>query len=146
MGSPGHVPAILVLDMAGDLSKQRRVLLVATDLLLQSRVVEGVRALGYDVDVAATAPAARAALRSSPPALLVLDLQAADIAWPDVLAAAKDSGVPVLAYGQHTKPDILRAARRAGCDMAVARSTLVKKLPRLIERIALAAPPGRADL
>ncbi|MBI2912952.1 MAG: hypothetical protein HYY03_03435 [Chloroflexi bacterium] len=107
--------------------------------MLRSRVAEGARALGHDVAVADSVAAARDALRQQPPALLVLDLQAQDIAWQEVVAAAKEAGVPVLAYGQHTKPSILRAARRAGCDLAVPRSQLVAELPALIERLL---PPG----
>ena len=124
--------------MAGHLSPRRRLLLVATDLLLRSRVVETTRALGYDVAVAETAEAARDALRRDRPALLVLDLQASGLVWQEVVAAAKAAPggpVPILAYGQHTKPSILRAARRAGCDLAVPRSQLVAELPQLIERL-----------
>ncbi len=123
--------------MAGQPSSSRRLLLVATDLILRSRLVEGARALGHPVAVAETADAARDALRSQRPALLVLDLQAQGLAWQDVVAAAKGAGVPVLAYGQHTKPSILRAARQAGCDLAVPRSRLVSELPALIERLAV---------
>ncbi len=119
--------------MAGNPSSRGRILLVATDLILRSRVVEGARAAGYDVSVADTLDAAREALRSGP-ALLVLDLQSDGLAWPEVVAAAREAAVPVLAYGQHTKPGILRAARRAGCDLAVPRSRLVAELPALIER------------
>jgi len=107
---------------------------VATDIMLRSRVLEAASVLGYDVTVAETAEAARDALRSDRPALLVLDLQADGLSWQEVVAAAKETGVPVLAYGQHTRPSILRAARRAGCDLAVPRSKLVAELPALMER------------
>ena len=117
--------------MAGNLSSGR-IVLVATDLMRQSRVAEAARALGYAVAVATTAEEAREALRGDAAAVVILDLQAEGVPWRDVLAAA--SPVPVIAFGQHTKPDVLRAARAAGCRLAVPRSRLAAELPRLIEK------------
>ena len=118
--------------MAGNLSDSGRIVLVATDLMRQSRVAETARGLGYAVAVAATAEEARRALRDSATAVVILDLQAEGVPWRDVLAAG--GATPVIAFGQHTKPDVLRAARAAGCRLAVPRSRLVAELPRLIER------------
>ena len=123
--------------MAGNLSTSGRIVLVATDLMRQSRVAEAARALGYAVAVATTAEEAREALRGDAAAVVILDLQAEGVPWRDVLAAA--GSVPVIAFGQHTKPDVLRAARAAGCRMAVPRSRLVEQLPRLIEKAKGAA-------
>lgn len=118
--------------MAGNLSTSGRIVLVATDLMRQSRVAEAARALGYAVAVATTIEEAREALRGDAGAVIILDLQAEGIPWRDVVTAA--GPVPVIAFGQHTKPDLLRAARAAGCRLAVPRSRLVEELPRLIEK------------
>jgi DNA-binding response OmpR family regulator len=118
--------------MAGNPSTSARIVLVATDLMRQSRVAEAARAAGYAVAIATTAEEAREALRGDAAAVVIVDLQADGVPWRDVLAAA--GPVPVIAFGQHTKPDILRAAKAAGCRLAVARSRLVKELPRLIEK------------
>jgi len=118
--------------MAGNLSASGRIVLVATDLMRQSRVAEAARAAGYAVAVADTAEEAREALRGDAATVVILDLQAEGVPWRDVLAAV--GPVPVIAFGQHTKPDILRQAKAAGCRLAVARSRLVKDLPRLIEK------------
>ena len=119
--------------MAGNLSTSGRIVLVATDLMRQSRVAEAARALGYAVAVATTVEEAREALRGgAAAAVVILDLQAEGLPWREVLAEA--GAVPVIAFGQHTKPDILRQAKAAGCRLAVPRSRLVKELPQLIER------------
>jgi len=118
--------------MAGNLSTSGRIVLVATDLMRQSRVAGAARALGYAVVLATTAEEAREALRGDSSAVVILDLQAEGLPWRDVLAAV--GSAPVIAFGQHTKPDILRQARAAGCRLAVPRSRLVEQLPRLIER------------
>lgn len=122
-------------------------MLAATNLLFQSRIAEAARTLGFEVAVVTSDEAVREALDAGPASLLVLDLQAEDVSWREAVAAAgrAPSGpVPVLAYGQHTKPALLRAARAAGCDLVVPRSTLVEKLPSLIRRLASAddSPSG----
>jgi len=124
--------------MGTDSSTSGRILAVVTDLMLESRIREKARAMGYDVSVVGTAQAVRDAVDSARPDLLVLDLQADGLPWQEAVEAAKDGAegpVPVLAYGQHTKPDILRAARDGGCDMAVPRSQLMDEFPALIEQV-----------
>ena len=94
-------------------------------------------ALGYKVQTASTIDALSEVRASTRPDLLVLDLQAQGAPWREVVELARlagDGGLAVLAYGQHTKPDLLRADRVAGCDLAVPRSKLVDELPQLIER------------
>ena len=120
--------------MAGNLATSGRIVLVATDLMRQSRVAEAARALGYAVTLATTAEEAREAIRGNAGAgaIVILDLQAEGLPWRDVVTAA--GSVPVIAFGQHTKPDVLRAAKAAGCRLAVPRSRLVKQLPQLIEK------------
>jgi len=118
--------------MAGNLSTSGRIVLVASDLMRQSRVAEAARALGYAVALATSVEEAREALRGHAGAVVILDLQAEGIPWRDVLAAA--GPVPVIAFGQHTKPNILRQAKAAGCRLAVPRSQLVAELPQLIEK------------
>ncbi|HLA17790.1 MAG TPA: hypothetical protein VJ253_00525 [Dehalococcoidia bacterium] len=117
--------------MAGNLSTSGRIVLVASDLMRQSRVAEAARALGYAVAVATTVEEAREALRAGASAVVILDLQAEGAPWRDVLAVAGD--VPVIAFGQHTRAGVLRAAKAAGCALAVPRSQLVEKLPQLID-------------
>jgi CheY-like chemotaxis protein len=112
-----------------------------TDLMLQSRLLEQARALGYQVRVADTPDAVRDALAAGP-ALLVVDLQAQGLDWRDAVALAKERDARVLAYGQHTQAALLRAAREAGCDRVVARSTFVEELPQLLYELAGAPPPA----
>ena len=124
--------------MRADSTTSGRILAVVTDLMLESRITEKARAMDYVGRVGSTAQAVRDAVDSAPPDLLVLDLQAEGLPWREAVAAAKDGAdgpVPVLAYGQHTKPDVLRAARDGGCDMAVPRSQLMEEFPALIEQV-----------
>lgn len=110
------------------------ILAIVTDLMFQSRLQERARALGHTLVVAGTESALREALATKP-SLVILDLHADAIGWRSAAGMAKQSGVPILAFGRHTEAQLLRAAREAGCDRVVARSTLFEELPQLIEQL-----------
>ncbi len=134
--------------MASGTLARGRIILVGSELVIESRIAEGARALGYKVQTASTIDALSKTLASTQADVLILDLQAEGVSWREVVELARrssDSGLAVLAYGRHTKPDLLRAARVAGCDLAVPRSKLVNELPRVIERAMRAAPARRTS-
>ncbi len=111
------------------------ILAVITDLMFQSRLRDQAQALGYTFALADTPETLDHALDAAP-ALVVLDLQIEDIDWRIVVKSAKERRVPILAFGQHTKTQLLRSARDAGCDRVVPRSTFVEDLPQLIAELA----------
>ena len=113
----------------------RTIVAIVTDLMFQSRLREQIPALGYEVAVADAADSVDEAVADGP-ALVILDLHVTDIDWQHVVTAAKDRGVPILAFGRHTEAQLLRAARQAGCDSVVPRSTLVQELPALVKELA----------
>ena len=110
------------------------VAIIVVDLMFQSRIRAAVEQLGMEPRVADVAPAANIAVAARP-ALVVIDLHAAGIDVPAVIRAAKAVGSKVLAFGRHTEPATLRAAREAGADSVVARSQLVEELPELLRRL-----------
>ena len=63
-----------------------------------------------------------------------LDLVIADANRPSEVLA-RFPGVPVLGFGRHTDPQLLRAARQAGFAKVVARSVLSERLPELVEEL-----------
>lgn len=74
------------------------------------------------------------------PALLIFDLDNAEIPWQRWIAALKSSPatrrLPILAYGSHVNTGALAAARSAGADGVVARSRFSAALPDLILQYA----------
>ena len=118
----------------GDVSG-KTILAVVSDLMFQSRLQNQARALGYEIAFADTPEAARYGLDRSP-ALFVIDLNVIGVDWRQAVEAAKEGGVPVLAFGPHTEAQLLHAARQAGCGHVVPRSTFVEELPRLLEELA----------
>lgn len=102
-----------------------RVLSIATDLMLSSRVEEGLRAAGHEVT---TAPSlAEAPLDDLDDfGAIVADL---DVENPEALVGL---GVPVLGYYSHVDAETREAAVAAGVDRVVPRSRMSRELPDLV--------------
>jgi hypothetical protein len=95
-----------------------RVVAVAPDLLLGSKVEALLAAAGHDVTLSPT-------LSDAPvddADLLVADLDGED---PEALVRL---GIPVLGYYSHVDVETKRAAEAAGVDLVVPRSRLAREL------------------
>jgi hypothetical protein len=102
-----------------------RVVAIAPDLLLGSKIEAMLSAAGHSVDLV---PAlAGAPLEDAE--LVVADLDAED---PEALAGLDHT---VLGYYSHVNAETKRAADAAGVDLAVPRSRLARELPQLAERL-----------
>ena len=102
-----------------------RVVSIATDLMLASRVDSMLTAAGHNVVLARSvedAPLAEAEL-------VVADLDAAD---PGALGRLE---APVLGYYSHVDVETRKAAEAAGVDLVVPRSRMARELPALAERL-----------
>jgi len=102
-----------------------RVVAVATDLLLASRVEAMLSAAGHEVTLAGSlqkAPLDRADL-------IVADLDAEP---PEALAGL---GIPVLGFYSHVDVETKRAAEAAGLDLVVPRSRMARELPDLVTKL-----------
>jgi hypothetical protein len=99
-----------------------RVVSIATDLMLASRVDAGLTAAGHSVVLAGSLEAAPLDAVD----LIVADL---DVADPEALAAA---GVPVLGYYSHVDADTKAHADAAGLAKVVPRSRMSRELPDLV--------------
>lgn len=105
-----------------------RVVAVAPDLLLGSKVEAMLAAAGHEVTLApslAEAPLDQAEL-------LVADLDAEN---PEALVGL---GIPVLGYYSHVNVETRRLADAAGIDLAVPRSRMARELPQLVEKLLAA--------
>jgi hypothetical protein len=98
-----------------------RIALLCPDLLFGSKVRGALRAAGHDV-VAPDAPAD----------LLVVDLTA-DV--EERLQAAREAGVPTLAFYSHVEQDVRRAADDAGVTRVVPRSRMAREGAALVDRL-----------
>jgi hypothetical protein len=104
-----------------------RVVSIATDLMLASRVDAMLTAAGHNVVLAASV--AEAPLDGAE--LIVADLDAADSGELGKL------DVPVLGYYSHVEVETRKAAEAAGIDLVVPRSRMSRELPQLAEQLLL---------
>jgi hypothetical protein len=102
-----------------------RVLSIATDLMLASRVDAMLTAAGHHVVLAGSV--AEAPLDEVE--LVVADLEVEN---PEALSGL---GVPVLGYYSHVDVETKRIAEAAGLDLVVPRSRMARELPALAERL-----------
>jgi DNA-binding NarL/FixJ family response regulator len=110
-----------------------RIVAYVSDLLFVSRIEATLRAVGYDVATVEDVPSLETALVDADVA--ILDLHATD-APSEIIAVCTAGGVPVVAFGRHTEPELLRTAREAGAVAVVPRSTFVEEMVALVERAA----------
>ncbi|MEX2106176.1 MAG: hypothetical protein WD810_04690 [Solirubrobacterales bacterium] len=102
-----------------------RVVSIADDLMLASRVDATLTAAGHNVILARSL--AEASLGEAE--IVVADL---DVENPEALVGL---GVPVLGYYSHVDVETREVAEAAGVDLVVPRSRMARELPQLVERL-----------
>lgn len=102
-----------------------RVLSIAADLMLGSKVAETLSAAGHEV---VSSPSLGETSWDGVD-LIVADL---DVENPEALVGL---GMPVLGYYSHVDVETKEAAEAAGVDLAVPRSRMARELPALVERL-----------
>jgi hypothetical protein len=117
------------------------VVIAVSDLLFQTRIEGAVRATGSEVTLADTPARLDAALERQP-AVVVIDVHETAFSATEAIGQSAAAGARVLAFGRHTAPAELRAARNAGAGIVVPRSDLVERLPELLGRLLTAPEPG----
>jgi PleD family two-component response regulator len=114
----------------------RRVLAAVEDLLFKSKISETASSLGIEAAFPRSPKKLLAALRESPPDLLILDLNSARFEpltlLEDVRSDEATRDVPAVGFLSHVQKDLAGAAREAGCNRVVARSAFTKDLPRIL--------------
>lgn len=122
MGPPGERPRGVPpapLDLVA------RVVAIASDLLLGSKVEAMLGAAGHDVTLST-------ALANAP--LDGADLVVADLDSENPRALAR-LDIPVLGYYSHVNVETKEAAEAAGIDLAVPRSRMARELPHLVDQL-----------
>ena len=103
-----------------------RVVSIADDLMLASRVDAMLTAAGHHVVLSRSLQASSALDGAE---LIVADL---DVENPEALVGL---GVPVLGYYSHVDAETRQAALDAGVDLVVPRSRMNRELPALAEQL-----------
>jgi len=114
------------------------VLAAVADVMFSSKIRAAADASGADVRFARTAEEALSQARALRPALVLLDLNGAQLEPIETIgrlrADADLAGVRILGFVSHVQADVIAAARAAGIDEVLARSAFVSRLPGLLAR------------
>lgn len=94
---------------------------------------------GYDVKTAIDAPTTFAALETTQPALILLDLQLPEIDGFEIARRLKGDpktqAIPIIAVTAFAMKGDEERARAAGCDEYVRKPIDIAELPKLIARV-----------
>jgi DNA-binding response OmpR family regulator len=70
------------------------------------------------------------------PDVLLIDLAAPQLdALNAIREIKKGAGVTVIGYVDHTREDVMAAARAAGCDQVMSKGEFARRLPELLDGI-----------
>jgi CheY-like chemotaxis protein len=124
------------LDIASNISPSEpqmtpNGLMFCDDLIFFSRVEGVARSIGLFVRQEKNAADLLAAAQRFHPAGVIIDLHNPGLDLPTLLNALRTNlpAMPhIVAYGSHVEAELLRAARKAGCDQVLPRSQFVEDL------------------
>jgi DNA-binding NarL/FixJ family response regulator len=108
-------------------------LLYIPDLFFAPRIADALTQLGFTTNEIEAHGDVTTALQHVQ--LLVVQLNGPRETWLTLIETASKAGVPVLAFGRHTEPETLRAARQAGAAKVVPNSQLVTELSQLVAEV-----------
>ncbi|HEY1389142.1 MAG TPA: hypothetical protein VGF38_11410 [Ktedonobacterales bacterium] len=110
------------------------VVLLDTDLFFVVKVRTTLQHAGYDVRTARSLDDFTRRLVADAPALALVNTAIAGVDWRAAIVAAREAGIPVLAFGSHVDLETQQAARDAGATRVIANSKLAADLPAIVAR------------
>jgi DNA-binding NtrC family response regulator len=112
---------------------QRTALLLDNDLFFVTKITTTLKHAGYATHTARTLDAFSQGLADKPDIALV-NTAARGVDWRAGIMAAREAGVPVIAFGSHVDLETQAEAREAGATRVIANSKLATDLPGIVER------------
>lgn len=114
----------------------QKVVAAVEDLLFRSKISETAQVLGVEASFPRNPRKLVEQATSSPPDLLVLDLNSARFEPLMLLAKLKSDeatkDIPVVGFLSHVQANLALAARESGCDRVMARSAFTRDLPKIL--------------
>jgi DNA-binding NtrC family response regulator len=114
--------------------ERRRIAALENDLFFAVKIQDTLKQTGFQTRVMRTNAEFRELLTSGGYALALVNTAARGIDWRLGVMAAREAGVPVIAYGPHVDLDTQTEARAIGATRVIANSRLAD-LPSIVERV-----------
>jgi DNA-binding NarL/FixJ family response regulator len=110
------------------------VVLLATDLMVVSRVQGAATQAGAAIKVAANESQAVQLCRDANAGLLIIDLATPALSLEPIQQMTADSTrtTRIVAFGPHVHEDRLERAREAGCDLVVSRGRFFNEVDTIL--------------
>jgi DNA-binding NarL/FixJ family response regulator len=110
------------------------VLVAIHDLMFSSKVTAALG--GRKVNWLPRGTGVAQQVSATKPDVLLIDLAAAQLDSVNAIRAIKASdekGTVVIGYVDHTRADVMDAARAAGCDQVLSKGEFARRLPELLQ-------------
>ena len=117
---------------------------IVTDLIFSTKIVAEARAQQRQVRVLRSYSVLSEFLRTTPPDLLIVDMNCGGINPISAITLARNAkpDCQIVAYLSHTQRELTQQAMQAGAGQVVPRSEFVGLLPTLVQMYAEAAASG----
>jgi PleD family two-component response regulator len=106
------------------------------DLIFSIKIKTAAKQLGVDVHFERQRDTLLTTIREKRPSLVIFDLNSSRLAPMEMIAAMKADPelrrVMTIGYVSHVDSDAIAAARQAGCDQVLARSTFTERLGAIL--------------
>lgn len=119
-------------------TERRHVVALENDLFFAVKIQDTLNRAGFQTRVTRTVAEFRERLAEGSYALVLVNTAARGLDWRTGIAAAREMGIPAIAYGPHVDLDTQAEARTAGAARVIANSRLAE-LPAIIERVLIHA-------
>ena len=113
-----------------------RVLAAIHDLMFSSKVNAAAR--GKPIEWLKRGTKVADQVNASKPDVLLIDLASPQLDAVNAIREIKSGGsksVTVIGYVDHTREDVIEAAKAAGCDQVLSKGEFARRLPELLEGI-----------
>lgn len=118
--------------------RSERYALVYADLFFIPRLVNVLLQMGYRAEPVMNAEEALQKIQSTPPSLLVLDLNKEETEWRKLIETVKGDPqlkpIFILAFGSHKQTATLDLARALGADLVVTNGIISSQFPELLDQ------------
>ena len=113
-----------------------KVLAAIHDLMFSSKVTASAR--GRPIEWLKRGTKVTDQVAASKPDVLLIDLAAPQLDAVNAIREIKSGeckGTTVIGYVDHTRAEVMEAARAAGCDQVLSKGEFARRLPELLEGI-----------
>lgn len=121
-------------EMSQRADPERRALLLDPDLFFAVKVSATLKHLGFVTTTARQLADWTRRLQGERFDIALVNTAARGVEWAEAIGAARDAGLPIIAYGSHVDSEAQAQARAAGATRVIANSKLAADLPAIVER------------